>query len=38
MNFATDLLSSPLFWIALVILYTLKKGIHLEVMENLPQN
>jgi regulator of protease activity HflC (stomatin/prohibitin superfamily) len=33
MNFATDLLSSPLFWIALVILYTLKKGIHF-----VPQN
>jgi regulator of protease activity HflC (stomatin/prohibitin superfamily) len=33
MDFAADLLSSPLFWIALVILYTLKKGIHF-----VPQN
>jgi regulator of protease activity HflC (stomatin/prohibitin superfamily) len=33
MDFAADLLSSPLLWIALVILYTLKKGIHF-----VPQN
>ena len=33
MDFAADLISSPLFWIALVLLYTLKKGIHF-----VPQN
>ncbi len=33
MNIAADLLSSPLLWIALVILYMLKKGIHF-----VPQN
>lgn len=33
MDFVADLLSSPLLWIALVIIYTLKKGIHF-----VPQN
>ncbi len=33
MDVVADLLSSPLLWIALVILYTLKKGIHF-----VPQN
>lgn len=33
MDIVADLLSSPLLWIALVILYTLKKGIHF-----VPQN
>ena len=33
MDIAVNLLSSPLLWIALVILYTLKKGIHF-----VPQN